>query len=315
MYSIDHYGHGRSVAVSERGYIADYNILVNDFIAFSEYARKLHNDKEELPFFIIAHSVGTLIATLSLEKIPNVTAVVYSGCGLTPGPAAASPFGVRALYPLFQGKFGLNLACMLSNIAPKAPAAPIDINGLTSDKNQIDILKLDPHRYASEVMNKTGYEVLKMSEAARNAVNKNIIMPIYIMHGDLDEICLPTGSEFIRNYAGTPLQYIDFYLIKNNLHEIFQEQKVKSVTYKGVTTEYNDGVIEAIVCATNYLDYQYNNRNSISEDMKLIPKRAIPTLASILPPVKFKSNSPKSPQTREITKHGISLNTSNNVIS
>lgn len=125
VYAIDHCGHGRSAPTkSEKGYIEDYKILVEDFVAFVAHARS--ENKEGLPLYVIAHSMGTLVANLAIKDIPNVAAVVFSGIATHAGPAGASPFGCRCLYPVFQGPRGVSVARFMARIAPRAPAAPID---------------------------------------------------------------------------------------------------------------------------------------------------------------------------------------------
>lgn len=51
--------------------------------------------------------MGTIVAfhasyELQHEHPGLVHGVIYSGCALVPGPAAASPFGVRCLFCLTQ---------------------------------------------------------------------------------------------------------------------------------------------------------------------------------------------------------------------
>ncbi len=129
MYAIDHMGHGRSALTpKEKGFIGDYNILVDDFVSLAVHARSQHSvstGEEPLPLFVLAHSMGTLVALCALRQIPDVTAVILSGCAINAGPDGASPFGVECLYPVFQGQFGVRVASVMATLAPRAPVAPI----------------------------------------------------------------------------------------------------------------------------------------------------------------------------------------------
>jgi alpha-beta hydrolase superfamily lysophospholipase len=65
--SIDHKGHGLSDG--EKGLIDDWTVLERDFTA---YANSLHAEHPGAPFYVLAHSLGTVIATLSLKNLPFV---------------------------------------------------------------------------------------------------------------------------------------------------------------------------------------------------------------------------------------------------
>ena len=62
----------------------------------------------------------------------------------------------------------------------------------------------DPHRYAGEIMNKTGYEVLQMLGQVKEHGPNNISMPLFAIHGADDELCYPSGSEWIHQQCKTP---------------------------------------------------------------------------------------------------------------
>lgn len=85
VYSIDHYSHGKSDG--KKGIILDYNVLVEDFVTFGKSIKSKHPD---LPMFIFSHSLGTLIATLSINKIEDIQGIVFS----------APPFNSGYYYPI-----------------------------------------------------------------------------------------------------------------------------------------------------------------------------------------------------------------------
>ena len=63
----DHHSHGLSGGT--RGLITDYNFLVMDFISLCE---KSHEEFPNLPFYILSHSMGTLVSIMAINKMPFV---------------------------------------------------------------------------------------------------------------------------------------------------------------------------------------------------------------------------------------------------
>jgi alpha-beta hydrolase superfamily lysophospholipase len=61
----DHVAHGLSEGT--RGLITDYNMLVMDFVTL---CKECHEEFPQLPFFVIAHSMGTLAAIMSVKELP-----------------------------------------------------------------------------------------------------------------------------------------------------------------------------------------------------------------------------------------------------
>ena len=59
----------------------------------------------------------------------------------------------------------------------------------------------DPHMYRGEVMNKTGYEVLKMIQEVKAHGIMDIMMPVLVLHGADDEIALSKGSQELFDKA------------------------------------------------------------------------------------------------------------------
>lgn len=61
----DHSSHGLSEGT--RGLIKDYKWLVADFVAL---CKKSHEEFPELPFFVVSHSMGTLVTIMSVNELP-----------------------------------------------------------------------------------------------------------------------------------------------------------------------------------------------------------------------------------------------------
>jgi alpha-beta hydrolase superfamily lysophospholipase len=67
VVSLDHVGHGYSDGA--KGRIDDWKILPRDF---SAVAKSAHEEFPSLPFFILAHSMGTLVAAAAMKNLPFV---------------------------------------------------------------------------------------------------------------------------------------------------------------------------------------------------------------------------------------------------
>ena len=67
VVAMDHSSHGLSEGT--RGLITDYTALPLDFCAL---ATSLHKESPQLPFFILSHSMGTLVASLAIKDLPFV---------------------------------------------------------------------------------------------------------------------------------------------------------------------------------------------------------------------------------------------------
>ena len=165
VYSIDHVSHGKSDG--KKGIIADNTVLYLDFISFSKMIRDQY---PQVPLFLLAHSMGTLVALKSINSIPDLSAVVLSGSALFSGPAASSPFGIRCLYPLSQTSFALCLTSVTSVIDPAGPAAPLVVTEITSDPAELELIRRDPRQCPAVVSNKSAFELSKLIAAVKEEV-------------------------------------------------------------------------------------------------------------------------------------------------
>mmetsp|Transcript_3886 Transcript_3886/g.3848 ORF Transcript_3886/g.3848 Transcript_3886/m.3848 type:complete len:344 (-) Transcript_3886:118-1149(-) len=218
VYACDHFGHGKSDGT--RGLIPDYNILVNDFIEFGKF---VHNKHPDLPISLFSHSMGTLVAMLSIKSLPFLNSVIFSATPLFSGPSASSPFGCTCLYPLSQTSLAVYLTGCMASCAPRGPAAPILIEGITSYQYERDILLADSLRYDGDIMNKTASEAIKMINLCKLEAIPTITIPFLCIHGEEDSVGLPTGSQYIYDHAGTPVSSKSIQFFQLLRHEMLHE--------------------------------------------------------------------------------------------
>jgi alpha-beta hydrolase superfamily lysophospholipase len=76
VYTYDHRGQGKDYSLNELGFISDKNghsLLISDALSAAEYIQKLHPSKS---FFIIGHSMGSIIARILAAKVKNADGVI-----------------------------------------------------------------------------------------------------------------------------------------------------------------------------------------------------------------------------------------------
>lgn len=61
----DHYAHGLSEGT--RGLIVDYKFLIEDFVTLCKTS---HDEYPLLPFFIVSHSLGTMVSVMTIKELP-----------------------------------------------------------------------------------------------------------------------------------------------------------------------------------------------------------------------------------------------------
>lgn len=217
VYAMDHVGHGHSDG--DKGLVRDYHDLVDDLVTFVNSRRHEHDD---VPAFVLAHSMGTLATIPALARFEGIRAVAFSGTALFPGPAASSPFGLRCLYPLSRTSFASCVTSCTAAIDPRGPAAPLVVSEITSDPDELEEARRDPRRAKPQVCNVTAREILKLTAVCKAEIPR-ITLPFLCLHGGEDQIALPSGSQFLFERAGTELSLRRLKIFPGLKHECFHE--------------------------------------------------------------------------------------------
>lgn len=217
VFAMDHVSHGKSDG--ERGVIRDHQDLYNDLVEFINTKRK---EYEALPIFMLAHSMGTLAAIMAINRIPDLKAVAFSASPIFAGPASASPFGIRCLHPLTRTSAVRCLTSVTAAVDPRGMAAPLDITAISSDPDELDVIRRDPRRGMSYVTNKTARELLLLIDQVKQEVPR-IALPFLCIHGSEDQIALQASSEYIFKNAGTDITQKRLHIFPGLKHECFHE--------------------------------------------------------------------------------------------
>ena len=69
----DHYAHGLSEGT--RGLIVDYKFLIEDFVTL---CKNSHEEYPLLPFFIVSHSLGTMVSVMTIKELPFLKVCICS---------------------------------------------------------------------------------------------------------------------------------------------------------------------------------------------------------------------------------------------
>lgn len=229
FFGYDCVGHGASHngPYKTRALIEDYKTIPADFVAFVAYIRKNHDFAAQRPAFVVAHSMGTMAVSLAINSIPDIAAVVLTGCAIVVGPSAGSPFGVKALYPLTKTSAAVSLTRTLAGMDPMGDAAPIFLSALSTDPAVQERVQKDPRHYRGSIKNKSAFELIKMTLAVKEEI-PNIAHPIYLLHGGADTICLPEGSQFYFDHVKTPADLKKLEIFPNLFHEISFEERTSA---------------------------------------------------------------------------------------
>jgi alpha-beta hydrolase superfamily lysophospholipase len=203
-FALDLRGHGASEG--RRGHVRRFGVLLQDLDRFRREVQGLV--PVNLPVFLLAHSMGGLIAIRYLEEFefPFGGAVISS-----PWLATAVPV------PGWQ-----QLAIrMLDRILPAAPLpVRLDPNDLTHDDERAADYRDDPKVHATMTPRLFMETRLAMEEAARRA--DRISVPILFLLAGADRIVDTDRSlEFARSL---PAEDVTIEVLENAYHEVLQER-------------------------------------------------------------------------------------------
>lgn len=201
IFGTDHRGHGRSDG--RRAYINSFQEFIDDQKQFSdEVIRKRLPD---VPYFILGHSMGSLIAMNFVEQYPNgLKGLVLSGTGSGPGPEIS-----KAL---------IKITKVLSKLLPKIHVkSPLPAEFISRDMDVVQAYKNDPLVFnvitprLAEQMNT--YTVIGASNAGK------IKMPVLIQFGSLDT-ALSGQKELFETIGATDKTFKRYEGLK---HEVYNE--------------------------------------------------------------------------------------------
>ncbi len=200
VYTFDLRGHGHSTG--ERAFVTTID-------EYREDVEKVYRTvPKDLPFFVLGHSMGGLIAVhfLLFNERNDVKGVILTGSALEPGDDVR-PFKQRIIR-------------LLAKVSPKIKTVKLKPHDISRSNKTVEAYKNDPLIYHDG--GKAGLAVALLDGIE---LQKKRFMefdyPFLIMHGGKDKITNPAGSEALYTQAKSPDKTLKIW--EGAFHEIFNE--------------------------------------------------------------------------------------------
>lgn len=208
VHAYDQRGHGRTA--SALGRIGDFEGLLDDLDALLEDVARSHPG---LPRVLLGHSMGGLVVATHLrERRPDVAAAVVTGPALAISPEVS---------PLRR-----TLSSALGRLAPRLRMrAGLDPEGLSRDPEVVRRYLDDPLVFDRVEL---GFVAEMFEVVERTATGpSDVQVPMLVLHGQADPLCLAEGSERFHAGLGTPGSRLRIY--PGLRHEILNEPEREQV--------------------------------------------------------------------------------------
>ena len=224
----NHRGHGKDINEDERGHYDDMKTIAQDAY---EIAQTLYDNDKNVPYIVLGHSMGSIIARLFVEKYPDMAqGLILTGTGQYPKwKGIPAVLGLK-LITLFTGKQKrLN---WVNNLVYKSFNKKIDkpetnSDWLSSKRDEVDKFVKDEYT-GFLVSNQLIYQTVKymIKTANYNQLKKmNPLLPVLFISGKED----PFGDygsgirKLGRKLKGAGIKHITVQLYAHRRHEILFE--------------------------------------------------------------------------------------------
>lgn len=239
----DHLGHGHSVS-DERdyGFFAEENgdkIIIEDMHSVTQYAKEKW---EELPNFILGHSMGSFCLRQYLTKYSNdVFGAIIMGTGWIPSAAALLGKTIATNTCKSKGSHTVNPLLIKLTLEPyNKPFAPARTNcdWLSRDEKQVDLYvndKLCGFDFTAGAY-KDFFTVLEKIAKNKQLIGMRKSLPILITSGSVDPVGGKKACEKLNaQYKRCGIDDVTLKLWENDRHEILNELD-KSDVYDYICT-------------------------------------------------------------------------------
>lgn len=209
VYALDHRGHGQSGGHGQSAGPRANVERFEDFVAdLGQFVALVRREQPALPCYLLAHSMGGLIAVSYLVDHPaTVDGVILSS------PALEFGAGV----PGWIKRLGGVLAVAAPRLAVTKPSsAPI----LSRDPTVDQRFAADPLCYHGQVQARMGHQLMRGSQALRGRYGA-ITAPILVMHGTADQVASPAGSQALFDGVASVDKTLRWW--PDSLHELLND--------------------------------------------------------------------------------------------
>lgn len=206
VYTFDLRGHGHSSG--ERAFVT----------TIDEYREDVENVyrtvPKDLPFFVLGHSMGGLIAVhfLLFNERNDVKGVILSGSALEPG---------EDVTPLKQ-----RIIRLLAKVSPKIKTVKLNPDDISRSKETVEAYKNDPMIYHDGGKAGLAVALLDGIEMQKKRFAE-FDYPFLVMHGGEDKITNPAGSEALYAQAKSTDKTLKIW--NGAFHEIYNETNQEEV--------------------------------------------------------------------------------------
>lgn len=227
----DHLGHGYSVSDEhDYGFFAEENgdkIIIEDMHSVTQYAREKW---EELPNFILGHSMGSFCLRQYLTKYSNdVSGAIIMGTGWIPSAAALLGKTIATNTCKSKGSHTVNPLLIKLTLEPyNKPFAPARTNcdWLSRDEKQVDLYvndKLCGFDFTAGAY-KDFFTILEKIAKNRQLIGMRKSLPILITSGSVDPVGGKKACEKLNaQYKRCGIDDVTLKLWENDRHEILNE--------------------------------------------------------------------------------------------
>ncbi len=233
----DHLGHGASVAPSGTygffGQHNGWNVLVEDVARLTE---KMKRRWPDLPYFLLGHSMGAMIARLYLATYGDY----LDGCILcgTPSPHPTVRVGIQFANSVIRSHGPMYRSCMLSNMVFKhynarIPDSATPFDWLSRDASVVSLYQSDAK--CNFIFTAAGFRdlfyLVQNCNSMRCLRNTPRSIPLLFLAGDAD----PVGGygagvkKIASSYRAAGNRDVDVIFYKGCRHELLNELNKEQV--------------------------------------------------------------------------------------
>jgi acylglycerol lipase len=200
VHALDLRGRGRSAG--DRFHVDKAQDYIDDVATLVSMAKAHHPG---LPVFLLGHSAGGVISCVyTLDHQAELAGLI---CESFAHELPAPDFAIAVL----KG---------LSYIAPNVHVLKLDNNGFSRDAKVVESLFNDP-LIANEVQpTQTVATMVRADERLKKEFDR-ITLPLFILHGTLDTVTKPSGSQHFYDAAGSTDKTLKLY--EGHYHDLLND--------------------------------------------------------------------------------------------
>ena len=210
LFGFDLRGHGQTGG--PRGHFPSLDVVMQDIRQFVAFQKQNHPN---IPVFLYGHSLGGLLTLSYVIKNPEgIKGVIVTGVALHS--------------PLLEQKSKVAMVKVLGSLFPSM-IIPTGLDPSTISRDPAVVQKYvnDPlvHDKSSLGLGKTTLDAVNQCFAHAN----NFSLPLLIMHGKMDRLTYPSGSEDFAKLVGETNKDVTLKLWEGLYHEIHNEPEQAEV--------------------------------------------------------------------------------------